>query len=135
MDDTNVPSLLALPYLGAINANDPLYKNTRRFILSSDNPWYYEGVYSGISGPHVGVDMIWPLGFIVQALTATDENEIIECIRILVKTHAGTGFIHETFHADDPSRFTREWFAWANTIFGELILKVYHENPGILQKI
>ena len=135
MDDTNVPSLLALPYLGAINANDPLYKNTRRFILSSDNPWYYEGVYSGISGPHVGVDMIWPLGFIVQALTSTDENEIIECIRILVKTHAGTGFIHETFHADDPSRFTREWFAWANTIFGELILKVYHENPGILQKI
>jgi meiotically up-regulated gene 157 (Mug157) protein len=135
MDDTNVPSLLALPYLGAINANDPLYKNTRRFILSSDNPWYYEGVYSGISGPHVGVDMIWPIGFIVQALTSTDENEIIECIRILVKTHAGTGFIHETFHADDPSRFTREWFAWANTIFGELILKVYHENPGILQKI
>lgn len=132
-DDGNIPSLLSLPYLGALPVNDPLYQNTRRLLLSADNPYYCIGkAASGIGGPHVGIDMIWPLGVIMQGLTATTNDEIRTCLDTLRRTHAGTGFMHEGFHKDDPSQFTRKWFAWANTIFGEFVLKTFHANPKLL---
>ncbi len=134
MDDANVPSLLSLPYLGCIDRMDPVYQNTRRYILSDDNPWYFTGTAGcGIGGPHVGIDMIWPMSIIMQALTSDDEEEIRKCVKMLMATHAGTGFMHETFHKDNPDNYTRSWFAWANTLFGELILKTYHENPMLLK--
>jgi len=132
-DDGNVPSLLSLPYLGAVAPDDEIYLNTRRFLLSNDNPYYCRGrAGSGLGGPHVGVDMIWPLGVIMQGLTATDDREIKRCLDILQQTHAGTGFIHEAFHKDDPKKFTRSWFAWANTMFGELVLKTFNERLQLL---
>ncbi len=136
MDDANIPSLLALPYLGGLKAEDELYKNTRRFVLSKDNPWFFEGkAASGIGGPHVGAEMIWPMSIIMRAMTSNEDQEIIQCLRWLKSTHAGTGFMHETFHMDDPSHFSRSWFAWANTLFGELILKVHQERKHLLNQI
>ncbi len=136
MDDANVPSLLSLPYLGCIDKNDPVYVNTRKFILSEDNPWYYKGTAAeGIGGPHVGVNMIWPMSITMQAMTSDNDEEITNCIKTLLRTHADTGFMHETFHKDDPTVFTRSWFAWANTLFGELILKVYNEKRYLLANI
>jgi len=136
MDDANVPSLLSLPYLGCAAATDPTYQNTRRFILSSDNPYFFKGkAAEGIGGPHVGLGMIWPLSIIMRGLTSTDETEISACLTTLVRTHAGTGFMHESFNKDDPSKFTRAWFAWANTLFGEFVLKVLHERPQMLKGI
>ena len=126
-------SLLALPYLGVTEVTDPLYQATRRLILSDDNPYFFRGkAGEGIGGPHVGLDMIWPLGITMRALTSADDDEIIHCLRLLKDTHAGTGFMHESFHKDDPSRFTRAWFAWANTLFGELIVKLHRERPRLL---
>jgi len=134
MDDANVPSLLSLPYLGCSAANDPVYRRTRAFILSADNPYFFRGkAAEGVGGPHVGVNMIWPLGIIVRALTSTDDREILYCLRVLKTTHAGTGFMHEAFDKDDPKKFTRLWFAWANTMFGELILKLYEQRPHLLK--
>jgi meiotically up-regulated gene 157 (Mug157) protein len=78
------------------------------------------------------MDMIWPLGLIVQGLTASHDHELSHCLTTLQNTHAGTGFMHEAFHKDDPAKFTRSWFAWANTIFGELILKTFRERPRLL---
>lgn len=136
MDDANIPSLLSLPYLGAIDASSKLYQNTRRFILSENNPWFFVGKYAkGIGGPHVGVNMIWPMSIIMRAITSDKNDEIEYCLKMLIRTHAATGFMHETFHKDDPKNFTRSWFAWANTLFGELILKIYNERPELLQKI
>jgi meiotically up-regulated gene 157 (Mug157) protein len=133
MDDANIPSLLSLPYLGACAPSDPLYRRTRAFLLSPDNPYYFQGeAGDGVGGPHVGLEMIWPLGITMRALTSTDDSEIARCLRMLKETHGGTGFMHESFHQDDPTRFTREWFAWANTLFGELILKVHQERPQLL---
>jgi uncharacterized protein len=133
IDDGNVPNLLSLPYLGAMKTSDKLYQNTRRMLLSADNPYYCIGkAASGLGGPHVGVDMIWPLGVIIQGLTATDDREIRQCLDTLQRTHAGTGFIHEAFHKDDPKKFTRSWFAWANTIFGEFLWKMFNERPRLL---
>ncbi|HEX7847402.1 MAG TPA: glycoside hydrolase family 125 protein [Chitinophagaceae bacterium] len=133
MDDANVPSLLALPYLGAVGATDPVYQNTRKLVLSESNPFYFKGkAGEGIGGPHVGVDMIWPLSIIIRGLTSKDKNEIRHCLSVLQRSHGGTGFMHEAFHKDDANRFTRKWFAWANTLFGEFIWKVYKENPSLL---
>ncbi len=133
IDDGNIPSLLSLPYIGAVEAGDPIYLATRRLVLSDANPYYCKGkAAEGPGGPHVGMDMIWPLGLIVQALTSTDDSEIHQCLTTLQRTHAGTGFMHEAFHKDDPRKFTRAWFAWANTIFGELILKTFRERPHLL---
>jgi hypothetical protein len=133
IDDGNVPSLLSLPYLGAVKANDPLYQNTRRLVLSDGNPYYCKGTAAnGPGGPHVGMNMIWPLGLIVQGLTSTHDEEIRQCLHTLQKTHAGTGFMHEAFNMDDPAKFTRPWFAWANTIFGELVFKTFKERPHLL---
>lgn len=133
MDDANVPSLLSLPYLGVVKNADPVYLNTRRMLLSADNPFFYKGhAAAGIGGPHVGKDMIWPLGIIIQGLTSSRDAEVKDCIRMLKATHAGTGFMHEAFNKDDPKQFTRSWFAWANTIFGEFLWKVYKEKPQLL---
>jgi uncharacterized protein len=133
IDDGNVPSLLSLPYIGAVKPDDKIYRNTRRLVLSENNPYYCRGkVADGPGGPHVGMDMIWPLGLIVQGLTSNDDQEIRRCLTTLQRTHAGTGFMHEAFHKDDPKHFTRSWFAWANTIFGELVLKTLNERPHAL---
>ena len=134
MDDANVPSLLALPYLDAVPQNDPIYQNTRKFVLSGSNPYFYKGTAGeGIGGPHVGKDgMIWPLSIIARGLTSSDDAEIKHCIAMLKSTHAGTGFMHETFNKNDPADFTRTWFAWANTIFGEFLWKTYQQKPQLL---
>jgi Uncharacterized conserved protein len=77
MDDANVPSLLSLPYLGCCTASDPIYRRTRAKILSDTNPYFFRGqAGEGIGGPHVGQNMIWPLGIIMRALTSTDDKEI-----------------------------------------------------------
>ena len=133
MDDANVPSLLSLPYLTSMKHTDQLYVRTRAMILSADNPFYFKGMAGeGIGGPHTGVDMIWHLGIIMRALTSTDKQEIKKCMELLRTTHAGTGFMHESFHKDDADKFTRKWFAWANTLFGELVLKVVTKYPGMI---
>ena len=129
MDDANVPSLLALPYLGDVDVDDPVYRNTRRFVWSTSNPYFFKGkAAEGIGGPHVGYDMIWPMSIMMKAFTSTDDAEIKQCIETLMTTHNGTGFMHESFHKDNPSNFTREWFAWQNTLFGELILKLVNDG-------
>lgn len=133
MDDANVPSLLALPYLEAVDVNDEVYQRTRKYILSADNPFFFKGkAGEGIGGPHIGRDYIWPIAITMRGLTSNNDAEIRECVQMLVKTHGGTGFMHESFHKDDPTNFTRKWFAWANTLFGEFIWKTYNEKPHLL---
>ena len=135
MDDANVPSLLSLPYLNSIFLDDEVYKKTRKFLFSKNNPYYFEGKSgNGIGGPHAGLGKIWHLSVIMRGITSVDENEIVECIKLLKSTHANTGFMHESFDKDDATNFTRSWFAWANTLFGEFILKVLKEHPHLLQK-
>jgi meiotically up-regulated gene 157 (Mug157) protein len=133
MDDANVPSLLSLPYLGCLQDGDPVYRNTRNFLFSKNNPYFLKGtVAAGIGSPHTLINRIWPISIAMRALTSADDDEVIQCLRYLIKTHANTGFMHESFDKDDPSDFTRNWFAWANSLFGELILKLYAERPELL---
>ena len=128
-DDSNVPSLLAMPYLGDVPADDPIWQNTRRYVLSSDNPWFFKGkAAEGIGGPHIGRGFIWPMSIMMRAFTSDDDDEIRDCIITLMNTDAGTGFMHESFQRNDASHYTRAWFAWQNTLFGELILKLIDDG-------
>lgn len=129
MDDANVPSLLAMPYLGDVDVNDPIYQNTRKFVWSDSNPYFFRGeAGEGIGGPHIGYNYVWPMSIMMKAFTSQDDAEIKWCIETLLRTDAGKGFIHESFHKDDSSKYTRDWFAWQNTLFGELILKLVNEG-------
>jgi hypothetical protein len=124
MDDANAPGLLSLAYLGCCRRESPLYERTRRFALSEENPYFFRGrAAEGIGGPHVGLNMVWPISILMRALTSGDDEEKRQCLRWLRNTTAGTGFMHESFDKDDPARFTRSWFAWANSLMGELMME------------
>ena len=128
MDDSNAPSLLCMPYLCDMPIDDPIYQNTRRFVWSPDNPYFFRGkAGEGIGGPHCGLDQPWPMSLVMKALTTTDRTEQEWCVKQLLATDGGTGFMHESFNKDDATNFTRAWFAWANTLFGELIVTMYAE--------
>ncbi|MCO6043963.1 glycoside hydrolase family 125 protein [Aeoliella sp. ICT_H6.2] len=134
-DDANVPSLMSLAYLGVHKPTDPIYMRTRKFLLSENNPYYFRGTAAeGQASPHTGKVRIWPMGIILRAMTSTSDDEITQCLTMLKNTHAGTGFMHEAFNKDDPQDYTRDWFAWANTLFGELIVKVDTERPELLKQ-
>jgi meiotically up-regulated gene 157 (Mug157) protein len=122
MDDANAPSLLSLPYFGACEATDPTYVATRRFVLSTGNPWLFQGrLGDGIGSPHTGPRRIWPIAVGMRGLTATSVEERLTAIRLLGGSHGGTFLAHESFDPDDPTQYTRPWFAWANSVVGELL--------------
>ncbi len=126
MDDANVPSLLSAPYLGYCDYDDEIYINTRNFILSKDNPYYFSGKYAkGIGSPHTPENYIWHIALTMQALTATDRNEKEQLISTILSTDADEGFMHESFDVENPHEYTRPWFAWANSIFSELVIQHY----------
>lgn len=126
MDDPNVPSLLAAPYLGYCASDDPIYQATRRTILSAENPYYFEGKYAkGLGSTHTFTDYIWPIALAIQGLTTDSLEEKAELLDTMVACDGGAGQMHESFHVDDPKRYSREWFSWANMMFCELVLDFY----------
>jgi meiotically up-regulated gene 157 (Mug157) protein len=134
MDDANIPSLSGLFYLGCVSHADPRWRRTAAAAWSPANPWFFRGRRAeGIGGPHVGPRQIWPMSLIVRALSSQDDATILHCMGLLKATHAGTGFMHEAFDQDDPAKFTRPWFAWANGLFGELILQLAARRPHLLR--
>ncbi|WP_228759998.1 glycoside hydrolase family 125 protein [Pseudactinotalea sp. HY158] len=123
MDDANLPSLLGLPLLGDLRVSDPIYQNTRRRVLSTANPHFVSGpAAAGVGSPHTPPGHVWPIALAVQGLTTTDQAEKRRLLHLLIDTDGGTGWMHESFDAGDPSTFTREWFSWANMMFCELAL-------------
>ena len=134
MDDANAPGLLSLRYLDLLSQDDALYERTRSFALSDSNPYFFRGkAGEGIGGPHIGLDFIWPMSILMRAMTSDSDAEIQQCLQTLCTATAGTNFMHEAFHKDDPTNYTRPWFAWANGLFGELILKLRRERPALLR--
>lgn len=133
MDDANAPGLASLPFLGCCSISDPLYQRSRSFALSPDNPYFFRGkAGEGVGGPHIGLGYIWPMSIMLRAFTTNDAAEIRTCLYTLRNTTAETYFMHESFQQDNPADFTRSWFAWANTLFGELIMKLANENSPLL---
>jgi len=119
-DDANVPSLLSIPYIGYSDADDEIYKNTRKFILSENNPYFYSGKFAcGVGSPHTPQNYIWHIALSMQGLTSDDKDEMLRLLKYFDTTDAGTCRMHEGFFADDPQKFTREWFTWSDSLFAE----------------
>lgn len=133
MDDANVPSLLSLPLIGYCHASEPLYQATRRYVLSTANPYYVKGEFAaGVGSPHTPAGRVWPISIIVQALTTSDAAEIHHCLQQLLVLHAGSRLMHESVDPDNPHTYSRAWFAWANSLFAELIFQLAETHPEIL---
>ena len=118
MDDANLPSLLGTTLVPVKEKWKEVYRNTRRFLLSAENPYYYEGKFGkGIGSPHTPERYIWHIALCVQGMTSEDPEEQKEILETLKNTTAGTNLMHEGFDVDAPEHFTRDWFAWANSMF------------------
>ncbi|QKX63979.1 uncharacterized protein TRUGW13939_11152 [Talaromyces rugulosus] len=134
MDDANLPSLLGAPVYGYVGTNDTTFQATRKLLLSSKNPYYGNGsVIAGIGSPHTGFGRVWPMSLIVRIMTSDDDEEIISTLELLLGSTGGTGLIHESVNVNDGGDFSRQWFAWANGLFGQMILELYQRKPHILQ--
>ena len=126
MDDANVPSLLSIPVIGYASADDEIYQNTRKFVLSEDNPFYFVGTQiTGVGSPHTKHGYVWPIALCIQALTSKDTCEIENLAQMLCTTTADTGYMHESIDANDQKNFSRPWFAWANSLFAHMIYEKY----------
>ena len=126
MDDSNVPNLISAPYLGFCAADDPLYLATRRTLLSSENPYYFEGPFArAIGSPHTPTGYVWPIAMAMQGLTSNDRAEKERLLDQLVAADAGTHLMHESFDVSDPTQYTRPWFSWANMMFCELVMDFF----------
>ena len=131
-DDSNLPSLLSLPYLGFVNINDRIYQNTRNFILSQKDEFFYaKGDISGVGSSHTPKNYIWPLALMTQIMTSRSNKEIKNCLDSLLLS-AKDNLMHESFNVENPNQITREWFAWANSFFGEMIMHLVQTNPEVL---
>jgi meiotically up-regulated gene 157 (Mug157) protein len=136
IEDAGIPGLVTIPYLGYGRVEEELYQRSRKFALSDSNPYFYSSaIAEGNGSPHTETkgEMIWHIGIVARAMTSIDEHEIRKCLQMLKATHAGKGFMHESFKKDNPQNFTRHWFAWANSLFGEMLWKVYRERPSMLK--
>ncbi|KAL2172032.1 hypothetical protein VTG60DRAFT_769 [Thermothelomyces hinnuleus] len=133
MDDANYPSLLALPLMGFVSADDPVYRNTRRMLLEkTGNPYFLTGKeFRGIGGPHIGLSNAWPMSLLVQAQTSNDDEEIMGCLQLVLES-SKLGLIHESVNVNFAQSYTRSWFAWANGVFAETILNLAKRKPHLI---
>lgn len=133
MDDANLPSLLSLPLLGFTSTDNEIYMNTRKMILQKQsNPYYLVGSdFSGIGGPHVGLESAWPMSVLVQAMTSEDDEEIMKCLSSVMNVSI-RGLIHESVNVEEGFRYSRSWFAWANSVFAQTILDLAQRKPHLL---
>lgn len=134
MDDANTPSLLSLPDMGFVEADDPVYKNTRNMILSKNgNPYYLKGdFFEGIGGPHIGTRFAWPMSHIIGIRTSTDDDEISRSLEIVKKSTSDLGLMHESVNVDLPHSYTRSWFAWCNSEFARTLLYLAEHKPHLV---
>ncbi len=118
-----------------MSSSDPLYVQTRAAVLNPRlNPFFFKNKkYSGLGSMHTNYGNIWHMGLIMQAMTSSDPVEIVDCLRQL-KDAAVDLQMHESFSSENPMHITRGWFAWANSLFGQMIVLLIEKYPSLMLK-
>jgi meiotically up-regulated gene 157 (Mug157) protein len=130
-DDANLPSLLGAPLTGFTSIDDPIYRRTRACLLTSNDRYFFRGrIASGIGSPHTPPGYVWPLALMSRALTSTDRREVLQQLRFLADSAGPGGRIHESFDPNDPAKFTRAEFGWANAMYAELLFRAAADLPA-----
>lgn len=129
MDDAGTPGLISIPYLGYVKNDDPVYQNTRRFALSKENPFYFEGkVAKGIGSPHTPPGYIWHMALSMQGLTADNKEEKLAMIEMLEATDADTGYMHEGLWQMTRISLPASGSYWSNSLFSQLVWQALREE-------
>jgi meiotically up-regulated gene 157 (Mug157) protein len=130
-DDANLPSLLAAPLTGFLSTHDPIYQRTRSCLLTSNNRYFFHGrIASGVGSPHTPHGYVWPLALMSRALTSTDRREVLQQLQFLADSAGPGGRIRESFDPNDPAKFTRAEFGWANAMYAELLFRAAADLPA-----
>ena len=135
MDEPGYPNLISLPFFNFCETSNEIYINTRKRILSERNPYFIKGKFGkGCSSSHSYRRYNWPLFTIMQGLTSVDKAEVNSCLKMLVESAKEKLFMHESYDIDDVNKYTRDWFAWANSFFGIFIDFIIDKYPEMIFK-
>lgn len=58
------------------------------------------------AGPHIGLSNAWPMSLLMQAQTSDDDDEISECLQLVLNS-SKLGLVHESVDVNMVHSYTR----------------------------
>lgn len=58
-------------------------------------------------GPHIGLSNAWPMSLLIQAQTSDDDDEISECLQLVLNS-SKLGLVHESVDVNLVHSYTRK---------------------------
>lgn len=123
MDDANLPNLLSIPYLKFTSSEDKVYQTTKSYVLSKENPYFFQGKYMrGVGSSHTPKGYVWPISIATEGLVSDERWQQKQLLKGIVEINGDKG-CHESIDVNNLQHYTRESFSWADMMYCLLYLK------------